>query len=196
MNNFRIPHYIFSEAANEIENFFEKESSKTYFIPYVPKTEVSPKILPKGKLWSKYVNTKSSLKKIYHHQTSEKPSTSGSGANKTLDDDIKEQLAGIEFLTKNITPWADVCIWWRKTFNSRQKELENLKESQSYFNKFRALKQQDGYELLLMDFEVTHSDAVHRLYKKWPKLKAALQHINTSKDIKSGMLYSSFIKVQ
>lgn len=58
---FRIPVNVFAKAAQEISEVFVTENPNTYFIPYKPKTKTSPRLLPSGKLWSKYTNFKRTL---------------------------------------------------------------------------------------------------------------------------------------
>jgi hypothetical protein len=60
--NYSIPAKTFIKAAEEICALFVKEDVQTFYIPYVPKTQTSPKIQPKGKLHSRYVNLKSAIK--------------------------------------------------------------------------------------------------------------------------------------
>ncbi|KAF2902500.1 hypothetical protein ILUMI_03687, partial [Ignelater luminosus] len=55
---------ILNQIANEIVELFAKERTETYYIPYKPKTVTSPKMSPKGKLYSQYVNLTSSLKNL------------------------------------------------------------------------------------------------------------------------------------
>lgn len=59
--HFRITPECFVSASEEIETLFPNENKHTYYIPYVPKTHNSPKIPPKGKLYSKYVNLRACL---------------------------------------------------------------------------------------------------------------------------------------
>lgn len=53
---------IFIDCAKDIVSLFPKEDESTYYIPYKPKTAVSPKLAPRGKLYSQYVYIHTGIK--------------------------------------------------------------------------------------------------------------------------------------
>lgn len=76
---FRIAPECFISASEEIETLFPNENKHTYYIPYVPKTQHSPKIPPKGKLYSKYVNLRACLNHVPGKSTVTSNKEAGNG---------------------------------------------------------------------------------------------------------------------
>ncbi|CAH0381261.1 unnamed protein product [Bemisia tabaci] len=176
--NKMIPPDRFAELARQVAQVFPTESSRLYYsksdqvatidgktrkkargILYDKFTHLRRKFRAKGLIDQPYGRTSSS---------SSSPSTStASKGKKILEGDERS-----EWLQSHLQPWEQVVEYWRMTYEHRASNLK-LPETNilEYFNKYPALKQPAGCNLLLQDFNVKYNryPQLHRnLLESWP----------------------------
>lgn len=64
-------------------------------------------------------------------------------------------VAQLAFLNHAVEPWETVEDYWKETFNQRQ-ETENDISLKDYFEKYPALKQQQGFRLVGILYVYSH----------------------------------------
>ncbi|CAH0562823.1 unnamed protein product [Brassicogethes aeneus] len=156
----------FVKAAEEICDLFVKEDTQTFYIPYCPKTETSPKIQPKGKLYSRYVNLKSAIK-LSASSTSK---IKQAAVAKEISDEEQSQIA---FLRTALEPRDQILVYWQNTFEIR-KDSNCNKSINEYLNLYPFLKLSAGYILLESDFDQIYPDKRDIIYTTFPKLAEAI----------------------
>lgn len=120
-------------------------------MPYVPKTENTPRILARGKLWSRYINAKRSLNKSKKNNI---PSIVWSNRQflvklvkinyildniQKIDDNKEEETTNNEYMNYLFTctgPDDTIYTYWEKTRNIREKIIKEL-DTNNILKKFR-----------------------------------------------------------
>lgn len=59
--SYSVSTHLFQKATDQITELFPNEIKDAYFMPYIAKTSISPRVLAEGKLWSRCINAKRSL---------------------------------------------------------------------------------------------------------------------------------------
>ncbi|CAG9763580.1 unnamed protein product [Ceutorhynchus assimilis] len=158
---------IFMKVAKEIEEFFPLEKSDTYYLPYDPEHKKGPS----GKLYTKFINTTSSLKlanaSIQGKQKSKNDEKENSPLNK--DDEIN-----ITFLKRATEPIGRIFESWEATFKLRRKLYLNA-SLQKIFEDFPCLKLNQGLDLIETDFNKRFPESVDAIYTNWEKVRPAIR---------------------
>lgn len=132
---------MLKKAALEIESFFPNETSETYFIPYDTKNKKGPK----GKLYTKLINTKSTLK-LANASIEPKPVLNKEKQDSPGEKDLIQEDY-LVFLRVATEPLAKVFEAWEGSFKLRKK-LYLHASLQSIFEDFPCLKLNYGLELV------------------------------------------------
>ncbi|XP_023310085.1 uncharacterized protein LOC108905534 isoform X1 [Anoplophora glabripennis] len=186
---------ILRDAAQEIVELFPGERLESYFIPYSKKTYSKDKILPRGKLYSRWVNCKRALTIAKFDKPSE-------GQRKDKDDqgisivDIteNEKVCYNSLLQPENSIWEETLKDWRSTFNIRMLKLKSLESGLIYFHTFPALKQPMGYKLFEEDFNMKYPSITNQsMHKIWPGVASAIVEILRGKQVQAPELYSMSI---
>lgn len=135
---------LLKQVATEVKSIFPSENSETYFIPY----NSAQKKGPKGKLYTKFINTKASLKltNFCSNKSNTKSIDSIEDACKNIDKTVIEEKH-MEFLRIGTEPYSRVLEAWESTFKLRRKLYQNSPLSKVYED-FPCLKLNEGLELV------------------------------------------------
>ncbi|KAK4882283.1 hypothetical protein RN001_005602 [Aquatica leii] len=110
------------------------------------------KLLPRGKLYSKYVNVKKNLREARSVCQTELDNVEQNDNNTKPVDDQDEINAYNRLTYITGAGFEEILTDWKKTYHCRQNRLSQLQSAQEYFNQFPVLKLNNGYKLLLEDF--------------------------------------------
>ncbi|XP_039312201.1 uncharacterized protein LOC113003418 isoform X2 [Solenopsis invicta] len=180
----------FAELVSAIQHIFPEEDSELYFIPY--KYSNGMKFVAKGKLITKYYSIRKDFKAL-GIITRNKDQLDSDSLDDSEDDDVQGKL---NFLEENIEPWSTVVQYWMDTSKQRIAKLHaqsrvtnrnkdkdnnkrNVKSKQkstaipettqisTYTNKFPALKENLGYTLFEIDFDLLYPEQKLKAYNSY-----------------------------
>lgn len=139
---FRIKADIFIKTASEIKALFPNENPETYYIPY----DSLNKCGPRGKLYTKYINTKAALKLA--NTSLILPDTPNKENVIPCPEIIDEEKKCLNFLKISTEPFTKVLEAWEQSFRLRRKLYMNSSLSEIYED-FPCLLLNSGLELVI-----------------------------------------------
>lgn len=167
---FRISASRFQKLSEEISKKFPSESPEIYFTPYNSVT----RSLCTGKLWNCFNSFKRQLK--LSQVTVPEEDCSEDNENP---EDVQ---ASLSVLANSDAPWTKVVNSWRITYKHRQDILcASGATVQQYYEKFPVLKSENGYQLLLSDFDVKYKDYSEKFIRKWRTFNKEISKFARSK---------------
>ncbi|KAF4531566.1 hypothetical protein B566_EDAN013570 [Ephemera danica] len=95
----------------------------------------------------------------------------------------REELEALQWLENNIEPFQTVSDKWKATTASRLANIGRTIRSQ--FERFKALKQPNGYSLIDIDFSSLHPGKESVLFNLWPTIADKLIKLVTAAKEKS-----------
>ncbi|KAL1490300.1 hypothetical protein ABEB36_013016 [Hypothenemus hampei] len=162
---FRITAALLQKVALETADYFPSENSTTYYVPYNSKNKSGPK----GKLYTKLINIKSSLKVANACQNVSFPSSPEHSSDREIDG----HTANLNFLKVGTEPISRIFEAWEQTYSVRRKIYMNT-PLHEIMKEFPCLKLKLGLELIETDFNRKHSDLMDVIYCIWEKLSKAI----------------------
>lgn len=94
---------------------------------------------------------------------------------------VQEQIS-LDYVKNNLSPFEEVSSHWSLSFNARRKLLHST-DLYQYMSMFPIIKQPDGYELLINDFNQLYNENDKNLFKKWNFLQQCILRIGLKKKI-------------
>lgn len=184
---FRIRADIFMKTASEIKTLFPNENTETYYIPY----DSVNKCGPRGKLYTKYINTKAALKLA--NTSLILPDTPNKENNTPCPEIIDAEKKCLDFLKISTEPFTKVLEAWEQSFRVRRKLYMNSSLSEIY-EEFPCLRLNSGLELVILlkpyefykwinfliffqietDFNRRFPDSIDIIYSTWGEICACI----------------------
>ncbi|GAB0098180.1 hypothetical protein DMENIID0001_138890 [Sergentomyia squamirostris] len=163
-DKFRISTHRFTKLRDQICEAFPNETPDVYYTPYNKLT----RSLSTGKLYAAFNSFKRRWKESQKTTDGKDDEDSDEPSTSDVSPEIRELL--------NVASITDKALQlWKKTHTYRQKLLSNPKYTMSkYYDQFPLLKQPNGYQLLLLDFDMMHKNHTKNLLKNWPQANQEL----------------------
>ncbi|CAH0560575.1 unnamed protein product [Brassicogethes aeneus] len=160
----------FQDLAEELATLFPGTEPNAWFIPYRPKTEQIKQRNAGGPLYHSYnwlrkqFRTEGILSPSSRSSSSRSSKQAGTSLHQVQKDDYPLEvpdkfLEDISFLERSTHPWKVVEASWKRTFQIRQKILKSESTFVPYFQRFKSLNCNQGYRLILNDFNELYSSA-------------------------------------
>ncbi|XP_018576806.2 uncharacterized protein LOC108915301 [Anoplophora glabripennis] len=155
---------IFVKAAEEIETLFTSEIKETYY-------SSANKTGPRGKLYTKYINTKAALKLANNSlaTTSQKGKETVSPSPENSDKDLQY----MSFLKVATEPIHKIFEAWEETFKIRRRKYIHSKLNEIYGD-FPCLKNNSGLDLIETDFNKRFPESTDIIYRTWSQVSCGI----------------------
>ncbi|KAJ8924941.1 hypothetical protein NQ315_001104 [Exocentrus adspersus] len=178
-------------AAEEIVELFPGERMESYYIPYANNKQ--NKSHPKGKLYSRYINSKRALTIAKAENASEDKGSRKSKASTVTENEMVSYNALLEPTNRDLN---ETLNHWRNTFKIRMLKLLSFDSQLDYFRTFPCLSQPFGYKMLENDFYMKYPKAREvSIHKTWPAIALAVVDVLRGKQTQAPDLYSMNIGV-
>ncbi|GAB0093588.1 uncharacterized protein DMENIID0001_087510 [Sergentomyia squamirostris] len=163
ITEFTIKTERFLQLRDEICARFPGEKPEEYFTPFNQSTRSTST----GKLFNSFNTLKRKWKESLE---------SDSNVDSDEDSDDIQELRSLQSLD------VQAFQLWRKTHSYRQKLLSNSKYTVSmYYNQFPLLKVANGYQFLLLDFDMMHENQTKKFLENWPAVNEKLINLALKK---------------
>ncbi|KAJ8958188.1 hypothetical protein NQ318_006130, partial [Aromia moschata] len=181
---------VLKQAAEEIVELFPSERLESYFIPYSRKTGSTDKTLPRGKLYSRWVNCKRALT-IAKTDKYEGALRADVAPSPQIIITEKERASYNSLLFSTGDSIEQVMKDWKLSYNMRMMKMKTFDTPLAYFSTFPALKQPLGYKLLVEDFNTRYPNVKEQsIHKIWPRIGSVIVEILRSKQMQAPELYN------